>query len=478
MTRKTALIIGALLVGLLFAVSAHAAIDSNGVLDNVLGKYWQAASQWSSILTSAAKRLFWSLVVISMVWTFGMMLLRKADIGEFFAEFVRFTIFTGFFWWLLTNGPVFANSIIQSLTQLGSTASGLGNSFLPSSIVDVGFGIFGKVIDGSKILEPIDSAIGIIIALIILFILALIGINMLLLMVAAWILAYAGIFFLGFGGSRWTSDMAVNYYKTVLGLAGQIMTVILLVGIGKTIIDNYYNSMDAGITLKDMAVMLIVSLVLLELVNKVPHLIGGIANGSSLHGPGVGSHGAAAGLGMMGLAAAAAMTGGSAVKAGLTSIGGGASAVMAAVSKGSQNVAAGTDILSGFGGQSSTSGGSTGSSGSNSDSGTPLAKAAGFSGSSSVSTSSQSGQSKGGSPSRSAGTAGRVAVDAVANLARGTKDVTKNKFDDMKGSAMQAISENTGGKIAAAIRRTGSDNEQNRRNDMDSEISGFRDGSE
>lgn len=468
MTRKTWQLIGVVIfVGLLFVAEAHAAIDSNGVLDNVLNQYWQAASQWSSILSSAAKRLFWSLVVISMVWTFGMMLLRKADIGEFFAEFVRFTIFTGFFWWLLTNGPVFANSIIQSLTQLGSTASGLGNSFLPSSIVDVGFGIFGKVIDGSKILEPIDSAIGIIIALIILFILALIGINMLLLMVAAWILAYAGIFFLGFGGSRWTSDMAVNYYKTVLGLAVQIMAVILLVGIGKTFIDSYYTSMDAGITLKDMAVMLIVSLVLLELVNKVPHLIGGIANGSSLHGPGVGSHGAAAGLGMMGLAAAAAMTGGSAVKTGLTSMGGGASAVMAAVSKGSQNVAAGTDFLSGFGGQSSPSIGSTGSGGS----GTPLAEAAGFSGS-------QSGQSKGGSPSRSAGTAGRVAVDAVANLARGTKDVAKNKFDDLKGSAAQAMSETTGGKIAAAIRRTSSEDLKNQENDIDTEISAFRDASD
>jgi type IV secretion system protein TrbL len=475
MTRKNWQMTGvALLVGLMFTVNAHAAIDSNGVLDNVLNKYWQAASQWSSTLTAAASRLFWSLVVISMVWTFGMMLLRKADIGEFFAEFVRFTIFTGFFWWLLTNGPVIANSIIQSLTQLGSTASGLSNSFLPSSIVDIGFGIFSKVIDGSKILQPIDSAIGIIIALVILFILALIGINMLLLMVAAWMLAYAGIFFLGFGGSRWTSDMAVNYYKTVLGLSAQIMTVILLVGIGKTFIDSYYNNMDAGIKLKDMAVMLIVSLVLLELVNKVPHLIGGITNGSSLHGPGIGSHGAAAGLGMMGLAAAAAVTGGSVAKAGLTSIGGGASAVMAAVSKGSQNVAAGTDILSGFGGKGSSVGGSS----SNSGSGTPLAEAAGFSGRSSISSASKTNQSKSSSPIQKAGSAGRVAVDAVANLAKGTKDVAKNKFDGLKESALQAMSESTGGKIAAAIRRAASENEQNQGNDMDSEISAFRDGSE
>ena len=465
----------AILFCLLVAADAHAAIDSNGVLDNVLNQYSQAASGWSSTLSAAATRLFWSLVVISMVWTFGMMALRKADIGEFFTEFVRFTVFTGFFWWLLMNGPSFAASIIKSLSQLGGTASGFSNAFSPSSIVDVGFAILSKVVDSSKLLQPIDSAVGIILALVILFILALIAINMLLLLVAAWLLAYAGVFFLGFGGSRWTSDIAVNYYKTVLGLAAQVMTVILLVGIGKTFIDSYYNNMDAGIKLKEMAVMLIVSLVLLELVNKVPHMISGIITGMSLHGSTIGSHGAAAGLGMAGLAAATVMTGGSAVKAGLTSLGGGASAITAAISKGSQNVAAGTDILSGFGGKGSAGGGSGASSGSS----TPLAQAAGFSGSSPVATG-KSGQDKGGSSLRPAGSAGRVAADAVANLARGTKDVAKNKLGNMKDSFLQAVSESTGGKIAAAIRKA-ADNEQIEKTGnegMDSEMSNFRDGSE
>ena len=63
------------------------------------------ASLWASIIESVATRLFWTLALISMVWTFGMMALRKADIGEFFAELIRFTVFTGFFWWLLINGP-------------------------------------------------------------------------------------------------------------------------------------------------------------------------------------------------------------------------------------------------------------------------------------------------------------------------------------------------------------------------------------
>src|SRR5918996_127362 len=80
-----------------FCGDAHAAVDNAGILDNVLARYSAAATTWASYITSRASWLFWTLTVISMVWTFGMMALSKADIGEFFAEFVRFTVFTGFF---------------------------------------------------------------------------------------------------------------------------------------------------------------------------------------------------------------------------------------------------------------------------------------------------------------------------------------------------------------------------------------------
>jgi len=74
---------------------------------------------------------------------------------------------------------------------------------------------------------------GIIMAAVILIILALIGINMVLLLVSDWILAYAGTFFLGFGGSLWTSEIAINYYKTVFGVAVSLFAMVLLVGIVK-----------------------------------------------------------------------------------------------------------------------------------------------------------------------------------------------------------------------------------------------------
>ncbi|MBE2189907.1 MAG: P-type conjugative transfer protein TrbL, partial [Candidatus Kapabacteria bacterium] len=165
---------------------------------------------------------------ISMVWTFGMLALRKADLGDFYAEFFRFTVFTGFFWWLLTNGPRFATDIMDSLRTLGGMATGTGATLTPSGIVDIGFDIFFRVLDKSSILSPVDSAVGILLSAAILIILALIGVNMLVLLVSGWILSYAGVFFLGFGGSRWTSDMAIGYYRTVLALGAQLAAMILL----------------------------------------------------------------------------------------------------------------------------------------------------------------------------------------------------------------------------------------------------------
>ncbi|HHC7370524.1 TPA: P-type conjugative transfer protein TrbL [Vibrio parahaemolyticus] len=490
-----------LIVWLAFFVAApaHAAIDNSGVLDNVLARYSAAAASWAGVITDAATWLFWTLVVISMVWTFGMMALRKADIGEFFAEFVRFTIFTGFFWWLLINGPNFASSIYDSLRQIAGNATGLGSSLSPSGVVDVGFEIFDRVLDQSSVWSPVDSFAGILMALIILVILALIGINMLLLLAAGWVLAYGGVFFLGFGGSRWTSDMAINYYKTVLGVAAQLMAMVLLIGIGKTFLDDYYNSMSAGISLKEMGVMLIVAVILLVLVTKVPQMLAGVITGASVGGAGIGSFGAGAALGAAGMAAAAAATGGAAMAAGASNMLGGAQALMAAFNKASENVANGSDIMSAFSGGGDGGGSGGGMPAEESTGDTPFAQAAGFGGESSGGAqASGGGESSGSSDQGSTETAstdtetgsadsqsssegqgdsssgdqaakavatggfmagaakvGRIAADTGANLAKGTGAVAKAKAGQMKAKALQRIGETTGGKIAAAIKGQG-----------------------
>jgi type IV secretion system protein TrbL len=492
----------------LFSIEAQAAIDPNGVLDNALERYSAAAAGWAAIITQRASWLFWTLVVISMVWTFGFMALRKADIGEFFAEFIRFTIFTGFFWWLLTNGPIFANDIMGSMRTLGGNASGTGSELTPSGIVNIGLDIFFKVVDQSSLMAPVDSAVGIIVSAVILIILGLIGVNMLLLLVSGWILAYAGIFFLGFGGSRWTSDMAINYYKTVLNIGAQLFTMVLLVGIGKSFVDHYYNAMEVNINLKELGVMLIVSVVLLALVNKLPAMIGGLAMGGGTHALGSG-YGTGTAMGAAAVAGAAMATGGAAILAGGASLGGGAQALMAAYSKaaasssgagdGMVNMGSMATAAAGLGGANSGgasvfasldsatsgsglsslrgSGGGFGSGAAESASSGEKVNASASQGKASGSKEAADGQSKsdvggkvassdakaGGSGNglapgeqRSSGSmlgrAASIAAGTAGNLALGTWDVAKAKGASMRESALDRIGETTGGKIAAAIR--------------------------
>lgn len=423
-------------------------LSSSGVLDDVLDRFNNTAATWGAVITNAASWLFWTLVVISMVWTFGMMALRKADIGEFFAEFVRFTIFTGFFWWLLTNattGMNIAGTMVESLQTLGAQAGGLSDSKLgPSSILDLGFELYNKTVQATSELGWRQLATALVmelLAIAVLIVLALIAINLLLVMASAWILMYAGIFFLGFGGSRWTSDMAINYYKTVLGVAAQLMAMVLLVAIGKQFINHYYAQISVGVTSQELAVMLVIALILLFLVNKVPSMISGIVTGASLGAiGGAGSFGAGAAMGAA-MTAASMATGGAAM-AGKAMMGaaagtmGGASAIQAAFQKASASMSSGGDMPSmgsvGGGDLGGGSGGEAGTAGSS-----PFAQAAGFGGS-------DSGGSSGGG---GFGRAAKLAAGTVGELAKGVGSSVSSGFNERVG-------ETAGGKLAASIRES------------------------
>lgn len=385
-----------------YSAAASAQLTNQGMLDQVVTEFATRATAWQTEVMAAAMFPFWTLGAISLVWTFGFMALRKADIGEFFAEFIRFCLFFGFFLWLLRNGPAYAGSIVRSLRQLGEQASGV-TSVTPSGIVDVGFLIWKQAISNLSIWSPVDSLVGTVLSAGILLLLAVIAVNMLLLIVSAWLLMYAGIFFLGFGGSRWTSDMAINYYKTVLGVAVQIFTMVLLVGIGNDLLSTFYAKMNKGtLNFEELGVMLVFCMALLSLVNRVPPLVAGIITGSGIGGAGgIGNFGAGAAVGAaMGaasVAAGAASMAGAGVMSGAASVAGGASAIKAAFEKAqghaTNDVGAGMDMVTSAGGSNPLGGQDSASAGVS-----PFAQAAGFGGSSSsggrISNGSGSGSSK------------------------------------------------------------------------------------
>lgn len=315
LTRMRGAVLLTLAVLLVSAGSAHAA-DMSGVVDTLLGKYQSAGQAWVGALKGGATTLFWILATISLSWTCISMALKRAELGEFAAELCRFIMFTGFFFWLLTNGPDFAGGIIHSLWQLGGEASGSGNSIYPAQLINLGMQVFQNSIKHINFLAVESIVIPTIIALIILIVCALIAVNMILLLCAAWVVLYAGIVFLGFGGCRWTSDMAINYYRTVLGIGFSLMTMQLIIGLGIKFLQDLVASTGTNLDAPSLAIIMVACIILLVIAHRLPQMVAGMVVGGG-HNGAVGSVGIMALLGtgiamtsIAGSAAAAARTAG------------------------------------------------------------------------------------------------------------------------------------------------------------------------
>jgi type IV secretion system protein TrbL len=311
----------------LAATPAYA--QSQGMLDNVLNKYKSMAAAWASVFTTHATILFGTLAAISLIWTFGQMALRRADLGEFASEAIRFAIFCGFFWWLLINGPAIGIAIIEGLRSLGAQASGLPNNLAPSGIVDIGFDIFRQAVEASSVLTPVDSALSILVSLGILIVLALVGVNMLLLLASGYILAYGGVIF-------WASAVRVGprHCAELFQNGGRGRRVPDDDGSyrrrRKTFLDQYY-AQRARVRLSkiwDHACLRGRP----SGARKQGSRDGrGVISGGSIHAAGgIGAFGAGAALGAAGMAAGAAATGGAMIAAGAMNAAGGASAIKAA----------------------------------------------------------------------------------------------------------------------------------------------------
>ena len=291
-----------LAVFLLTPVAAHGqAANVQGVVDTLLAKYKSAGQAWTGTIQNAATDLFWLLATISLGWTCVSMAIKQSDLVEIVAELCRFIMFTGLFFWLLTNGATFANEIINSLRQIGGDAAGTGQAIYPGKLINLGMQVYQQTLTHVNWLQPESIVAPIIIAVIILIVCALIAVNMMLLLCAAWIVLYAGLVFLGFGGCRWTSDMAINYYRTVLGIGVSLMTMQLIVGIGVQFLQDLVASTSQNLDASQLGILLCAVIILAVISHRLPHIVAGMVVGA-------GHNGAIGGVGVMTLFAAG-MTG-------------------------------------------------------------------------------------------------------------------------------------------------------------------------
>ena len=270
---------------------AQSTPNPHDVVSNLLEQF--NAFQFPDTILKSANYLFWSLATISLVWTMGMLLLRRGDIGEFFLELVRFIIITGFFSWLLTNASSadpqqgFVNMIINSFVKMGDAMPGNSGLLGPpaNNVADIGLRVFNQVMEQSTDWPDGDKLIAGSLAIMILMALTLVAAQLVLVLIMAWLLAYGGIFLLGFGGSRWTSPLAISYYKHVVAVGTALLSLALVIAFGQIFLNSMSVPLTTGgvaVTLEALAAMLMAALLMVVLCIKVPGLLYTMVTGSQL----------------------------------------------------------------------------------------------------------------------------------------------------------------------------------------------------
>lgn len=280
-----------------------AELSGKAVLDGLLQKFEASSGSWYYALETAAQSLFWKLALVSLAWTFISMLFRD-EVRDFAAELVRYLLFTGLAWWALINGPAFGQDILNTCIQLGGQAGGFGSGLSPATVADLGLQIFNQVVSPLNwILAPGISLASTIIAMGLVCAAVVTACNLLLLVVSGWVAAAAGLVLLGFGGCRWTSDMAANYFRGLLSIGMKVLTMELVIGMGVAFAKGIIAGVTFPLSLTGIMVLCALFFALAFLSDRLPNAVAGMVGsfigypiGNTSWGAGVSAAVTAAGM--------------------------------------------------------------------------------------------------------------------------------------------------------------------------------------
>ncbi len=195
---------------------------------DIMSQFRSQRILWTTNVWVYANNLFGILALIEFTWSAAVMLLEKSDLQTWTAALVRKIMWIGAFYALLINGRFWIPAIIDSFTQMGAGAAGLGSPLNPGDVFGQGLMIAGGLMDSGAssafFTKPGTSLALIFAAIIIMLSYIIITLNYIVTFVESYLVISVGFIFLGFGGSRWT----VPYTERFIGLAVAIGVKILL----------------------------------------------------------------------------------------------------------------------------------------------------------------------------------------------------------------------------------------------------------
>ncbi|CAG9229939.1 P-type conjugative transfer protein TrbL [Paraburkholderia tropica] len=298
-----------LLMALLVTQPAHA-----DLLDQIAQSYQSASSSWQSKLFDIAKSLFIKLAMLEVLWSAIWWVINRDEPDRLMSNLIKKVMGLMFFWAILLNFSTWIPAIINGFSQAGQTAAGIG-ALTPSQVLDTGLQLSTGILN--KVSFDIFSSDGMLTALtgafagiLILIAFTVIAGQMLVTLIESYIAISAGVLFLGFAGSRWTTSFAEKYISYCVSVGVKLFVTYLIIGVGQSLAGQWTTLIVDGMKAKDYLPIVGSSIVYMFLCWQIPSLASSMLSGAvSMTLGGAAATAAsvgAAGAGAVGMAAASA----------------------------------------------------------------------------------------------------------------------------------------------------------------------------
>ena len=276
-------------------------VDTNNQAQNILLIFKNAAANWESVIIPASMYVFWSLVAIDFVLSFGYMAIKGIDFGELFYELIRKVMTIGFFLFLFFTIDLM-DYIPKSFSQLANNAVGV--DIEPDNILELGVDIVANIWKGISMWSPADSFSLVFSGIIILIAFTLMAAELLIVIVKLYILIAGAYMVYSLGGLSYTRSYAINPIIAIIKAGLELFFIKLILGLSITTIEDM--SVNVGTDNYSIIGMIVVSILLATLTKMTSGLVDSLMNGHLGNNSGGMGMAKAAGSAMVGGAVGAA----------------------------------------------------------------------------------------------------------------------------------------------------------------------------
>jgi type IV secretion system protein TrbL len=267
-----------------------------GILTGLAHQFSSNTGPWMTTALHYAQGLFFVLVGIEIAWSAITYVLQKDSLPDFVAALLLKILGIGFFYILLQPqyGPVWIADVLSSFSQAGSAIGGQ-SQFMPSdpsSVFNCGTDIANAMLQSvsqnkvglglgnilpaiEAILAALICALGVVIAF------AIIAGQLLITLIESYIVIGAGVFMLGFTGSRWTLVFGEKYVGYAVSVGIKLFMLELIVGLGYSLGQHWASLFYNGIAPPETYIEVVgAALVFGFLAWQIPSLAASLMNGA------------------------------------------------------------------------------------------------------------------------------------------------------------------------------------------------------